>query len=147
MGGGGRSEAAASVPRASPASAGGFFEDQVAHGGVGGAGTWKKRCATRGLQPAGAPSAQSAIAPRAISHITSSMPSEPASRTYSMCGTLASSAGSAIRRSRNLLSQSALIRPARDALQLVAHAARAPDVDVQVFVVRLDGAADGAAPG
>ena len=33
--------------------------------------------------------ATSAIAPRAISHITSSMPSEPASRTYSMLGIFA----------------------------------------------------------
>lgn len=41
------------------------------------AGTWKKRWRTLGALPP----ATSAIAPRAISHITSSMPSEPASRT------------------------------------------------------------------
>ena len=74
---------------------------------------WRARGRSGASTVGGLPPATSAIAPRAISHITSSMPSLPASRTYSMCGTFDSPSGSAIRRSRKWLSHSALISPAR----------------------------------
>src|SRR3569832_2472441 len=48
-----------------------------------------------------------------MSHITISMPSEPASRTYSMKGILRASSPSAHRLSRKRLSHSGLMRPAR----------------------------------
>ena len=48
-----------------------------------------------------------------ISCMTSSIPSEPASRTYSMCGTSARLSGSLISRSKNALSNLELMNPAR----------------------------------
>ena len=66
-----------------------------------------------------------ASAPRMMSHITSSMPSEPASRTYSMCGTFDSASGSEMRRSMN--ADRTLVDQTRArALELVAHAAGSP---------------------
>ena len=53
------------------------------------------------------------MAPRMISCMTSSIPSEPASRTYSMCGTSARLSGSPISRSKNALSNFELMNPAR----------------------------------
>ena len=86
-----------------------------------------------------APSAFSA--PRMISHMTSSMPSEPASRTYSRCGMRDSASGSAIRRVDELLVQGLVDESGARPLQLVAHAAGAPDLHVEILVEGLDGAA------
>ena len=60
-----------------------LFQDEMADGGVAGGHVIE---AVRDARACGPPAA-SAIAPRAISHITSSIPSLPASRTYSTCGT------------------------------------------------------------
>src|SRR6185437_11221948 len=72
------------------------------------------------------------MAPRAMSHITSSIPSEPASRTYSMKGMRAAASGSLTRLSRKRASHSLLMRPAR-ALQLVGHSARTENDDAQIL--------------
>ena len=95
------------------------------------AGTWKKRCLTVGF----APPATSAIAPRAISHITSSMPSEPASRTYSMCGTLRQALGVGDQPVEEAVVPLGVDQPGARPLQLVAHAAGAPDLHAQRLVV------------
>ena len=74
-------------------------------------------------------------APRMISHMTISMPSEPASRRYSRCGILRSSLGVGDQLVEERLVELRLMRPARGALQLVAHPAGAPDLHVEVLVV------------
>src|SRR5262249_35296615 len=78
----------------------------------------RRRCCSRARGRGGAaPSASCrpgvCAARRGISHITSSMPSLPASRTYSRCGTFDRPSGSSISRSRNAVSHSLLISPAR----------------------------------
>ena len=81
------------------------------------------------------PPAASAMAPRAISHITSSIASLPASRTYSRWGTWASRAGSSINAIEKAVVPFAVDETRPRPLQLVAHAARAPDLHVERLVV------------
>ncbi len=85
--------------------------------------------------------ASAPCAPRMISHITISTPSEPDSRRYSKCGILRSSSGSAVRLSRKRGVELLVDQPGARALQLMTHAAGAPHLDVQVFGVALDGPA------
>ena len=91
---------------------------------------------------ASGPPAISAIAPRAISHITSSMPSEPASRTYSMFGIFARSRGIVDQLVEELVVPIPVDQAGARTLQLVAHAAGAPDLHLEILGIALDRLAD-----
>ncbi len=100
-------------------------------------------CSRPARDRSGAPRATCASsAPRMISHITSSMPSEPASRMYSHVR----DARERFRIGHELVEElrvELLVDEAgARALQLVAHAAGAPDLHLQIGVERIDGAAD-----
>ncbi len=78
------------------------------------------------------------IAPRMISHITSSIPSEPASRRYSRWVILAAASGSSTSMSRKRASHSVVDQPGALRLQLVRQSTGAEDHDALVARIRID---------
>ena len=103
----------------------------------------RPRCWTPGRGRSGtAPRTVGPMAPRMISHMTSSIPSEPASRTYSMCGTSAQVVRVGDQPVEERVVELRVDEARAGPLQLVAHAAGAPDVDREVLVVALHRPAD-----
>ena len=81
-------------------------------------------------------------APRMISHITSSMPSLPVSRRYSICGIAAQPLRVGDQLVEEVVVPLAVDQAGARALQLVAHAAGAPDLHVQILPKALHRRAD-----
>ena len=77
------------------------------------------------------------MAPRMISCMTSSIPSEPASRTYSMCGTERQVVRVVDQPVEERVVELGVDEPGARPLQLMAHAAGAPDLHGQVLAEAL----------